>query len=182
MKTKIYFAILIASAIINNSNAQYFEWAHEFPIAIKGTNAGDLTTDYSGNLITVHHSHFCQTCYESIVTKTDPSGTVVFSVSGFSMGNYSFGSVATDYAGNIYVTGNHNMGTFTIGNFSTTSTNWVVKLNSSGTVKWLRDLNDFFLMTADSAGNLYFTNSFSHLTYKLKSNNTLAWSDSSHGG
>ncbi|MEO5571355.1 MAG: hypothetical protein ABIT08_01150 [Bacteroidia bacterium] len=182
MKLKIYLTIFIATSLVNNGTAQYFEWAHEFPISLKGSSAGNITTDQSGNVITFHQSLFCQVCSKSILTKTSPSGNVIYSVQGASTGNYFFGSVATDYAGNVYVTGNQFPGTFTIGSFSTSSMNWVFKVSHNGTVLWLRDLDNLYLMAVDSMGQLYLTNNAIHNTFKVRVDNTIAWSDSTRGG
>ena len=100
---------------------------------------------------------------DTFVAKYDTSGTVQWAESiGGTYFDYGQ-AIATDSAGNVYVTGYYN-GSVTIGTITLTSTGsndiFVAKYNTSGTVQWAKSIGgtdtDYgYGIATDSNGNVY---------------------------
>ena len=88
-----------------------------------------------------------------------------------------FGSrVCTDHSGNVFVVGYFNSSGYSIGSFSVTNTGdydfFIAKLDSTGTVKWLKkgggtDFDQAYGVAVDTSGNVFVTGTFRSATMVL---------------
>ncbi len=167
-----------------------------------GTTAGnssimDITTDAAGNLLILGAFSFnikigSFTVVNSsttgwaqyFVAKISPSGTVLWAVDGGDITGgglyiltYTFlvetGKIATDAAGNVYVTSTFDEATTTIGSYTLTNTDpvgsttdiFLAKYSSSGSLLWATSMGgnqkDYSLgLTVSTTGNVYVAGEF----------------------
>ncbi len=153
-----------------------------------GTDYGyGIATDHSGNIylagsftspsinlgsFTLNNTASVSSL-EMFLIKYDAAGNVVWAKSEGGVNNEEAYAVATDVAGNIFVTGyfttpTFNFGTFTLTNADNTGNSpdvFIAKFNPSGTVLWAKDAGgtgqDYgFGIAADISGNIYSTGGF----------------------
>ncbi len=171
------------------------------------TNIFNICTDPSGNLIlfgsftsatmtigsfTLTNAYGTTSAAQYFLAKLDPSGTVLWAINDGNINPSYFtiqtafilsaGGVATDAAGNIYITSSFNKRTMTIG--TTTLTNadtsgstydiFVAKYTPAGVPVWASSIgglrNDYgFGITVASTGYVYITGTFYSPTFSVGS-------------
>ncbi|MEZ4965120.1 MAG: tail fiber domain-containing protein [Saprospiraceae bacterium] len=141
--------------------------------AIATDAAGNAyATGYFNGTITVGSTTLTATGSSDIfIVKYDPSGNVLWAVSGGGTNNDSSEGIATDAAGNVYVTGAFsqmaNFGGQTVAN-AVGSSIFIVKYDASGNVVWATNAVGTSVncgdITTDASGNVFVVGNFANTT------------------
>jgi len=133
-----------------------------------------LTGNFNSSTLTFGNITLTNTGYGDIfIAKYDPNGNVLWAKSAG--GNSSDGSkgIATDVAGNVYLTGYFESPTLTFGNITLTNAGgadiFIAKYDPNGNVLWAKSAGGNSYdhsnsITTDAVGNVYLTGSFESST------------------
>ncbi len=183
MKKLFYFLLLILSSSF--SFGQSWLWGEQGKVSLKANGyASPVATDKNGNAyITGQYSNtiifgndtLSDVNDDAFLIKYNPAGSVLWARQIINSSDQSFGTaVATDKAGNIYITGffsgNAMAGTFLLtGNNNPAMTDaFLVKYNSNGTVLWAKQsksakgysYGEALSVATDKMGNVFITGYF----------------------
>jgi len=112
------------AALVKYNSSGVLQWGYGYGTASGVYNNYDVTVDGSGNIYTIGRN---------LLAKLDSNGNITWQYSTSNMlAIDSSAGITTDSAGNIYIIG-------TSGTYPNQDSR-LVKLNSSGTVQWIRDI------------------------------------------
>jgi hypothetical protein len=178
---KIKFTLLCASVLLSASLSAQFQWVNA--IGGSGADVGNsITTDASGNVYTTGKfqstvdfdagpgtTNLTSAGFDDVfVTKHGPSGNLLWAVNMGGGSNESGNAITVDASGNIYITGvfygvgDYDPGAGVVNLNAATETVFIVKLNSTGTLAWARQLTSVSAVSnysnsiaVDASGNVY---------------------------
>src|SRR4051812_25886428 len=190
MKTRSFLLFLFFTCCSANLFAQTWQWAKSATSTGIGASgeAYGVAADAAGNTyvtggfepgsLTFGAYTLTQLAgsigYDFFLAKYDASGTVQWlrGAPGKGDENSNSGDVATDAAGNIYVTGSFDTPSLTFGAFPVTNNLnndgiFLVKYDAAGNVLWARNslgvasfIDEGYAVTTDPSGNIYITGKF----------------------
>jgi len=191
MKLKFYpFILMLLCSISTLAQAPDWGWTK----SVKGKDVDQsirMTTDATGNIYftgyfyrdTITFGNTTLINYgegDAYVVKYTPNGNVLWAKNAIGYNCDMGKGIASDAAGNIYLTGDFCPGPITFGNITLDNTgNWdifIVKYDSSGNVLWAKSAEGnnedrSACITTDATGNVYLTGSF--LSKTLTFDNTI---------